>query len=37
MKVSTLFTKSKAFALRIVKLYQYLREREESVIAKQML
>ena len=37
MKDSTLFTKSKAFALRIVRLYKYLREHKESVIAKQML
>ena len=37
MKDSILFTKSKAFALRIVRLYKYLRERKESVIAKQML
>ena len=29
--------KSKAFALRIVRLYKYLREHKESVIAKQML
>ena len=37
MKSSILFTKSKAFALRIVRLYKHLRERKESVIAKQML
>ncbi len=37
MKESIMFTKSKAFALRIVRLYKYLRERKESVIAKQML
>ena len=37
MKSSILLTKSKAFALRIVRLYKYLRERKESVIAKQML
>ena len=37
MKSSTMFTKSKAFALRVVRLYKYLRERKESVIAKQML
>ena len=37
MKDSILFTKSKAFALRIVRLYKYLRERKESVVAKQML
>jgi four helix bundle protein len=32
-----MFTRFKAFALRIVRLYKYLRERKESVIAKQML
>ena len=37
MKDSILFAKSKAFALRIVRLYKYLRKRKESVIAKQML
>ena len=37
MKDSILFTKSKTFALRIVRLYKYLREHKESVIAKQML
>ena len=37
MTESVIFTKSKAFALRIVRLYKYLRERKESVIAKQML
>lgn len=37
MKDSILLKKSKAFALRIVRLYKYLRERKESVIAKQML
>lgn len=37
MKDSLLLTKSKAFALRIVRLYKYLRDRKESVIAKQML
>ena len=37
MKDSILFPKSKAFALRIVRLYKYLRERKESIIAKQML
>ena len=36
MTESVMFTKSKAFALRIVRLYKYLRERKESVIAKQM-
>ena len=30
-------TKSKAFALRIVKLYRHLKVRRESVIAKQVL
>ena len=37
MKDSILYTKSKAFALRIVRLYKYLREHKESVIAKQVL
>ena len=37
MTDSIMFTKSKAFALRIVRLYKYLRDRKESVIAKQML
>ena len=37
MKDSILLTKSKTFALRIVHLYKYLRDRKESVIAKQML
>ena len=37
MKSSILLTKSKAFALRIGRLYKYLRERKESVIAKQVL
>ena len=37
MTESVMFTRSKAFALRIVRLYKYLRERKESVIAKQML
>ena len=37
MKESILLTKSKAFALRVVRLYKFLRERKESVIAKQML
>jgi len=32
-----MFTKSKAFALRVVRLYKYLRDRKEPVIAKQML
>lgn len=34
---SILNTKAKAFALRIVKLFRYLKERKESVIAKQVL
>ena len=33
MTESVMLTKSKAFALRIVHLYKYLRERKESVIA----
>ena len=37
MKSSILSTKSKAFALRVVRLYKYLRDHKESVIAKQML
>ena len=37
MTESIIFTKSKAFALRIVRFYRYLRDRKESVIAKQML
>ena len=37
MTESVMFTKSKAFALRIVRLYKYLRDHKESVIAKQML
>lgn len=37
MTDSIIFTKAKAFALRIIRLYRYLRERKESVIAKQML
>lgn len=37
MKDSILFTKSKSFALRIVRLYKYLRDHKESVIAKQVL
>ena len=37
MTESIMFTKSKAFALRVVRLYKYLRDRKESVIAKQML
>ena len=37
MTESSIFTKSKAFALRVVRLYKYLRDRKESVIPKQML
>ena len=37
MTNSIMFTKATAFALRIVRLYKYLRDRKESVIAKQML
>ena len=37
MTESIIFTKAKAFALRIVRLYKYLCDRKESVIAKQML
>ena len=37
MTESIMLKKSKAFALRIVRLYKYMRERKESVIAKQML
>ena len=37
MTDSIMFTKSKAFALRVVRLYKYLRDRKESIIAKQML
>ena len=37
MTESIIFTKSKAFALRVVRLYKFLRDRKESVIAKQML
>ena len=36
-RVNILESKSKAFALRIVKLYQYLREKKESVLSKQLL
>lgn len=32
MTKSIIFTKSKAFALRVVRLYKYLRDRKESVI-----
>jgi four helix bundle protein len=37
MTESLMLKKSKSFALRIVRLYKSLRERKESVIAKQML
>jgi len=37
MTESIILKKSKAFALRVVRLYQYLREHKESAIAKQML
>lgn len=37
MTESLILKKSKAFALRIVRLYKYLREHKESVIAKQVL
>jgi len=36
-RVNILEVKSKAFALRIVKLYQYLRDHKESVLSKQIL
>lgn len=36
-RVNILETKSKAFALRIVRLYQYLRSKRESVLSKQIL
>ena len=36
-RVNILELKSKAFALRIVKLYQYLRSVKESVLSKQIL
>jgi len=36
-RVNILAAKSKTFALRIVKLYQYLRDRKESVLSKQIL
>lgn len=36
-RVNILETKSKAFALRIVRLYQYLRRKRESVLSKQIL
>ena len=37
MTESIMLKKSKAFALRIVRLYKYMREHKESVIAKQIL
>ena len=36
-RVNILEVKSKAFALRIVRLYQYLRGKKESVLSKQIL
>ena len=38
MKDNIILEKSKAFALRIIKLYQYLRnEKKETVMSKQLL
>lgn len=38
MKDNIILDKSKAFALRIIKLYQYLRnEKKETVMSKQLL
>ena len=37
MTESIMLKKSKAFALRIVRLYKYMREHKEPVIAKQIL
>jgi len=37
MTESVLVVKSKVFALRIVRLYQYLRDKKESVMSKQVL
>lgn len=38
MKENIIVDKSKAFALRIIKLYQYLRdEKSESILSKQLL
>jgi len=38
MKTSILYIKSKAFAIRIVRLYQYLAtEKKEFIISKQLL
>ncbi len=34
---NVLLTKSKAFALRILKLYQYLKKKHEPVLASQIL
>lgn len=36
-RINILEVKSKAFALRIVKLYQYLRGAKESILSKQIL
>lgn len=36
MKSSIMFTKSKAFALRVVRLYKYLRDRKESDVAERL-
>jgi len=36
-RINPLEVKSKSFALRIVKLYQFLRNRRESVLSKQIL
>ena len=36
-RVNIVEIKSKAFALRIVKLYRYLRDKRESVLSKQVL
>ena len=36
-RVNILEVKSKAFALRIIKLYQYLRAQKESVLSEQIL
>ena len=37
MTPSIMFTTSRAYALRVVRLYTFLRDRKESVSAKQML
>ncbi len=34
---NVIFTKSKAFALRIIKLYQFLKEAEEFILSKQVM